>query len=265
MSSDMQEMAIRADSLGKLYRTGERRAFSDLRETVTEVFRRGNGSRKNQSDDLWALRDVSFGVNRGEVVGILGDNGSGKTTLLKVLGQITSPTQGRAELFGRVGALLDVGAGLHGELTGRENIYLNCAISGMSKTEMERSFDQIVEFAELSAFIDTPLKRYSSGMCVRLAFSVIAHLSCDVFLVDEVLAVGDRPFQQKCMTKMMESVRLGSSILFVGHDLDYLRQFCTRIIVFAAGRIAFDGPPAAALSYYSSIFTSQNAPLVLAR
>jgi lipopolysaccharide transport system ATP-binding protein len=260
----MSEMAIRVDALGKVYRMGERRALSDLRETVTDALRRSSAFRKGKSGELWALKDVSFEVDRGEVVGILGDNGSGKTTLLKVLGQITSPTKGRAELCGRVGALLDVAAGLHGELTGRENIYLSGAISGMSKMEMRRSFDQIVEFAELEVFMDTPLKRYSSGMCVRLAFSVIAHLACDVFLVDEVLAVGDVPFQRKCMHRMMESVRLGRSIMFVSHDLDYLRQFCTRILVFAAGRIVFDGAPAAALSYYSSISTRQEMPLVLA-
>ena len=261
----MNATVIRAEGLAKLYRMGEHRAIRDLRETLAGAFLRDNLFAKRRSEHLWALKDVTFEMNRGEVVGILGDNGSGKTTLLKVLGQITSPTQGHAEIWGRVGALLDVGAGLHGELTGRENVYLHGTICGMTKSEINRSFDEIVDFAELSAFIDTPLKRYSSGMCVRLAFSVIAHLACDVFLVDEVLAVGDVPFQQKCMHKMMESVRRGSSILFVSHDLEFLREFCTRILVFAAGRVVFDGPPATALNYYSSISACRDMPLVLAR
>jgi lipopolysaccharide transport system ATP-binding protein len=241
---------VHAENLGKLYRIGETRSFSDLRETAMETFRRRDIFGRQKSGYLWALRDVSFAIRRGEVVGILGDNGSGKTTFLKILGGITSPTEGRAELCGRIGSLLDVGAGLHGELTGRENIYLNGSIIGMTRSEIECSFNDVVEFAGLSAFIDTPLKRYSSGMCVRLAFSLIAYLACDIFLVDEVLAVGDVPFQQKCMNKMMEAVRSGRSIVFVSHDVEYLRLLCTRILVFAGGRIVFDGAPSEAIDYY---------------
>lgn len=251
----MSEAAIRVENLGKLYRMGEHRALSDFRETVMDAIRRGrrNGQPPHETTGtLWALRDVGFEINFGEVLGILGDNGSGKTTLLRILAQITPPTEGRAEIRGRIGALLDVGAGLHGELTGRENVYLNGTVIGMTRREIERTFDDIVDFAELAPFIDTPLKRYSSGMCVRLAFSVAAHLDCDVFLVDEVLAVGDVSFQAKCMNKMIDAVKAGRTIVFVSHDLEYLRQLCTRILVFSKGQIAFDGSPDAALDYYAA-------------
>jgi lipopolysaccharide transport system ATP-binding protein len=261
----VSETAIRVENLGKLYRIGEHRALSDFRETVRDAIRRGRTTKRPVAHDLWALKDVGFEIKCGEVVGILGDNGSGKTTLLKVLAQITPPTEGRAEICGRIGALLDVGAGLHGELTGRENVYLNGAVIGMTKREIERAFDAIVDFAELATFIDTPLKRYSSGMCVRLAFSVAAHLECDAFLVDEVLAVGDVSFQAKCMNRMVDAVKTGRTIVFVSHDLEYMRQLCNRIIVFSAGRIVFDGSAAAALDYYSSPSTCAENTLSLAQ
>ena len=270
----MSDVAIRLENLGKLYRMGERRALSDFRQTVTDTFRRGFQSRllrpensqrrTHESEHLWALRNVSFEICSGEVVGILGHNGSGKTTLLKLLAQITSPTEGHAEIHGRTGALLDVGAGLHGELTGRENVYLYGAVIGMSQREVEKAFDDIVHFAELARFMDTPLKRYSSGMCVRLAFSVAAHFDCDVFLVDEVLAVGDAPFQRKCMNKMVDVIGDGRTIVFVGHEVEYLRQLCDRILVLANGNLVFDGSPDGALDYYASLSKNADATLSLA-
>ena len=203
--------------------------------------------------DLWALRDVSFDVKRGEVVGIIGRNGAGKSTLLKILSRITEPTSGLAEIHGRVGSLLEVGTGFHPELTGRENIYLNGAILGMRRTEIDRQFDEIVAFAEIERFLDTPVKRYSSGMYVRLAFAVAAHLEPEILLVDEVLAVGDMAFQKKCLAKMKDVAQLGRTILFVSHNMQAIQQLCQRTILLKQGQISFSGRSTdAILRYYGS-------------
>jgi lipopolysaccharide transport system ATP-binding protein len=200
-----------------------------------------NGMSNAYEQDFWALDDVSFHVNRGEVVGVIGHNGAGKSTLLKILSRITKPTRGEVQLRGRVGSLLEVGTGFHPELTGRENIYLNGAILGMRQHEIAKKFDQIVEFAEISQFLDTPVKRYSSGMYVRLAFAVAAHLEPEILIVDEVLAVGDLAFQRKCMGRMREVGRSGSTILFVSHNMPAIEALCTRAILLDRGKVAMDG------------------------
>lgn len=191
---------------------------------------------------IWALRNVSFEVERGEVLGIIGSNGSGKSTLLKVLSRITEPTEGEVRIRGRVGSLLEVGTGFHLELTGRENIYLSGAILGMTRQEIRRKYDEIVEFAEVARFIDTPVKHYSSGMYLRLAFAVAAHLEPDILIVDEVLAVGDASFQRKCLGKMSDAAQEGRTVLFVSHNMDAVRRLCSRSLLLEEGRVAFDGP-----------------------
>ena len=209
---------IKVEGLGKQYSIGTQgSAYSTLREVLTKKLRSPLSQRRNKPRDqkIWALRDVSFEVNPGEVVGIIGRNGAGKSTLLKILSRITEPTTGRVELCGRVGSLLEVGTGFHPELTGRENIYLNGAILGMARAEIERKFDEIVAFAEIEKFLDTPVKRYSSGMYVRLAFAVAAYLEPEILLVDEVLAVGDASFQRKCLDRMKDVGRRGRTVLFV--------------------------------------------------
>src|SRR2546421_12758153 len=198
---------------------------------------------EDRGDEVWALKDVSFQVKRGEVLGIVGRNGAGKSTLLKVLSRITNPTAGRVHLRGRVGSLLEVGTGFHPELTGRENVYLNGAILGMPRREIARKFDEIVAFAEVERFIDTPVKRYSSGMYLRLAFAVAAHLDPDVLLVDEVLSVGDAEFQRKSLGKMREVTGEGRTILFVSHNMAAIRALCDRVILLDAGRVVLDGDP----------------------
>jgi lipopolysaccharide transport system ATP-binding protein len=202
-------------------------------------------------ETFWALEDVSFEVKEGEVVGIIGRNGAGKSTLLKILSRITEPTRGRAEIFGRVGALLEVGTGFHPELTGRENIFLSGAILGMRKSEIARQFDAIVDFAEVEQFIDTPTKRYSSGMYTRLAFAVAAHLEPEILLVDEVLAVGDAAFQKKCLGKMEQVSGEGRTVFFVSHNTQAVRQLCTRGILLEHGRVAADGPTDSTLAVYN--------------
>jgi len=245
--------AIRAAGLGKQYRIGERQPYKSLRESIMRALSGGSRRRSRGARELiWALRDVSFAVDAGEVVGIIGRNGAGKSTLLKILSRITEPTEGRAELFGRVGSLLDVGTGFHPELTGRENIFLNGAILGMRRAEIESKFDEIVAFAEVEKFIDTPVKHYSSGMYLRLAFAVAAHLEPEILLVDEVLAVGDVEFQKKCLGKMGEVARGGRTVLFVSHNLPAVRSLCSRGIVLAQGRVAFDGPAGDAVEAYLS-------------
>lgn len=236
-------------NLGKCYRVqatsgdgaaaayGYRTLRDDLANWCKSWFRRGASAEK----DFWALQDVSFHVNRGEVVGIIGHNGAGKSTLLKILSRITKPTRGEVQLRGRVGSLLEVGTGFHPELTGRENIFLNGAILGMSRREIQAKFDQIVAFAEISQFLDTPVKRYSSGMYVRLAFAVAAHLEPEILIVDEVLAVGDLSFQRKCMGRMREVGRSGSTILFVSHNMPAVEALCTRAILLDHGKVAMDG------------------------
>ncbi|HLA81302.1 MAG TPA: ABC transporter ATP-binding protein, partial [Thermoleophilia bacterium] len=205
---------------------------------------------RSGEDIIWALRDVSLEIPEGQIVGVIGRNGAGKSTLLKILSRITEPTEGRAEIRGRVGSLLEVGTGFHPELTGRENIYLNGAILGMRKREIDRKFDEIVGFAEIDRFLDTPVKRYSSGMHVRLAFAVAAHLEPDILLVDEVLAVGDVAFQRKCMGKMSSVAQEGRTILFVSHNMSAIQNLCNRGIVISQGRMVFDGPAGQAVTEY---------------
>ncbi|MFQ5463218.1 MAG: ABC transporter ATP-binding protein [Phycisphaerae bacterium] len=242
--------AIRVENLGKRYKIGLReQANQNFREVLSGLaaapFRRLRGLRENTNgaDTIWALKDVSFDVQPGEVVGIIGRNGAGKTTLLKILSRITEPTSGRVELRGRVASLLEVGTGFHPELTGRENIYLNGAILGMKKAEIDRKFDEIVAFAETEKFLDTPVKRYSSGMYVRLAFAVAAHLEPDILIVDEVLAVGDAEFQRKCVGKMKDVATGGRTVLFVSHNMAAITHLCGRVVLIEKGTIVADGDP----------------------
>jgi lipopolysaccharide transport system ATP-binding protein len=258
----VSEPIIRVENLGKKYlirhEAGGQR-YKSLRETLATgakglVRRLGYRSRPEDfgsREEFWALRDVSFDVNRGEVVGIIGRNGAGKSTLLKILSQITEPTTGRVELHGRVASLLEVGTGFHPELTGRENIYLNGAILGMSRKEISQKFDEIVAFAEIEKFLDTSVKRYSSGMYMRLAFSVAAHLEPEVLLIDEVLAVGDAEFQKKCLGKMSAVAKEGRTILFVSHNMAAVSTLTTRAIVLHSGRSVFDGPKDQAIEHYA--------------
>ncbi|HRN66654.1 MAG TPA: ABC transporter ATP-binding protein [Promineifilum sp.] len=235
----MSDIAIRVENLSKRYEIGRAGTRHDtLRDALAGLFRREG---RGRSETFWALRDVSFEVKRGEVVGIIGRNGAGKSTLLKVLSQITEPTGGRAEIHGRVGSLLEVGTGFHPELTGRENIYLNGAILGMRREEIARKFDEIVAFSEIEKFLDTPVKRYSSGMYVRLAFAVAAHLEPEILLVDEVLAVGDAAFQKKALGKMGDVVNEGRTVLFVSHNMDAVQRLCNRALLVANGRIITQG------------------------
>jgi lipopolysaccharide transport system ATP-binding protein len=245
----MTEAAIRIEKLSKLYRLGALRERHDtLRDALASTFRRSNVSRSDKT--IWALKDVSFDVKRGEAVGIIGRNGAGKTTLLKLLSRITEPTEGRAVVTGRVGSLLEVGTGFHPELTGRENIYLNGAILGMRRAEIERKFDEIIAFAEIERFLDTPVKRYSSGMYVRLAFAVAAHLEPEILLVDEVLAVGDAAFQKKCLGKMDDVSKEGRTVLFVSHNLIALRSLCPRAVWLDHGQVRNEGASAAVVADY---------------
>ncbi|MFC1715002.1 ABC transporter ATP-binding protein [Candidatus Poribacteria bacterium] len=253
----MNNIAIRVENLSKLYRIGQREAaYKTLRESIMNLFARRDG----KSDTIWALKDVSFEVKRGEVIGIIGRNGSGKTTLLKILSRITEPTEGHAEVHGRVGSLLEVGTGFHPELTGRENIFLNGAILGMKKTEISRKFDEIVAFAEIEKFMDTPVKRYSSGMYVRLAFAVAAHLEPEILLVDEVLAVGDAGFQKKCLGKMGDVAREGRTVLFVSHNMSAISRLCERVFLLNGGELEKDGISTEVISEYlqASIRSTQH-------
>jgi lipopolysaccharide transport system ATP-binding protein len=237
------EPVIKVEGLGKQYTIGTQgSAYSTLREVLTKKLRSPLSQRRNKPRDqkIWALRDVSFEVNPGEVVGIIGRNGAGKSTLLKILSRITEPTTGRVELCGRVGSLLEVGTGFHPELTGRENIFLNGAILGMARAEIERKFDEIVAFAEIEKFLDTPVKRYSSGMYVRLAFAVAAYLEPEILLVDEVLAVGDASFQRKCLDRMKDVGQHGRTVLFVSHNMPAVTRLCERTILLDEGAILQD-------------------------
>ena len=248
---------IRVENLSKQYRIGAREVrYKTLREALVNLaaapYRRlrDRGQRATQSDSVWALNDVSFEVQPGDVVGIIGRNGAGKSTLVKVLSRITEPTKGRVEIRGRVGSLLEVGTGFHPELTGRENIFLNGAILGMSRAEIRRKFDEIVAFAEIDRFLDTPVKRYSSGMYIRLAFAVAAHLEPEILLVDEVLAVGDASFQKKCLGKMGGVAREGRTVFFVSHNMGAISNLCQKGIVFEHGKIAFEGTAREAIERY---------------
>jgi len=240
------EPIVRVTNVGKQYRIGARQAaYSTLRETMTGAVRaplkhlRLNG--RGDPETVWALKDVNFEVCRGECLGIIGRNGAGKSTLLKILSRITEPTRGRAELFGRIGSLLEVGTGFHPELTGRENIFLNGAVLGMKRSEITAKFDEIVAFAEIDKFLDTPVKHYSSGMYMRLAFAVAAHLEPEILLVDEVLAVGDAEFQAKCLGKMGAVASEGRTVLFVSHNMAAVQALCKRTIWLEEGQIREDG------------------------
>ena len=247
----MGHTAIRVENLSKRYRIGERKSYGTLRDVLAGIARsplrrfrsRDHTFQSQTSKDgfIWALKDISFEVQRGEVIGIIGRNGAGKSTLLKILSRITKPTQGMSEIHGRVGSLLEVGTGFHPELTGRENIYLNGAILGMRRAEIERKFDEIVDFAEIEKFLDTPVKRYSSGMHVRLAFAVAAHLEPEILLVDEVLAVGDATFQKKCLGKMGDIADSGRTVLFVSHNLAAIHALCSRVYLIEQGQVKADG------------------------
>ena len=239
--SSSTPLAISAEGLGKLYRLGATTgAYRTLREDLTDkLLRRGATTRERE---FWALRDVSFDVREGEILGIIGRNGAGKSTLLKLLSRITAPTEGRAVIRGRVGSLLEVGTGFHQELTGRENILLNGAILGMGRREIARKTDEIVEFSGVERFLDTPVKRYSSGMYLRLAFAVAAHLEPDILLVDEVLAVGDVEFQRKCLGRMSEVSASGRTVLFISHSMPAVLRLCSRLLLLDGGRIVEDGP-----------------------
>lgn len=271
----MRQNAIVAESLGKLYRIGRRERYQTLRdvvaEAVTSSIRRTSrligphprtAPQENDHDPstVWALRDVSFTLEQGEVLGVIGRNGSGKSTLLKILSRITDPTQGRAEIHGRVGSLLEVGTGFHQELTGRENIYLNGAILGMRRAEINRNFDEIVAFAETERFIDTPVKHYSTGMYMRLAFAVAAHLQTEILLIDEVLAVGDAAFQKRCLGKIGRIASAGRTVLFVSHDLEAVQRLCTRCILLDHGHVTEEGTAAETVARYLSTVAVQGRP-----
>ncbi|HEU4342888.1 MAG TPA: ABC transporter ATP-binding protein, partial [Candidatus Binatia bacterium] len=268
----MSEIVVRADNLSKLYRIRQREPYYTLRDAIAHAFtfrwfHNGRVSRaaenvsppnshspsangSSRPEFIWALKDIGFEVKRGEVVGIIGRNGAGKSTLLKVLSGITEPTQGCAQIRGRVGSLLEVGTGFHPELTGRENIYLNGAILGMKKAEISRKFDEIVAFAEIEKFLDTPVKHYSSGMYMRLAFSVAAHLEPEILLVDEVLAVGDAAFQKKCLGKMRNVSNDGRTVLFVSHNMAAIKALCQSAVLLDHGRAAYAGSPSEVVQNY---------------
>jgi lipopolysaccharide transport system ATP-binding protein len=259
----MSDTVIRVENLSKLYRIGAKQErYKTLRDTFADALgaplRKVAGMwRKNGSgidagaDTIWAINDLSFEIKRGDVTGVIGRNGAGKSTLLKILSRITEPTKGYAEIQGRVGSLLEVGTGFHQELTGRENIYLNGAILGMKRAEINRKFDEIVSFSEVERFIDTPVKHYSSGMHMRLAFSVAAHLQSEILLVDEVLAVGDFAFQKKCLGKMEDVAAQGRTVLFVSHNLGVIKELCQNAIVLSNGMLEFQGPVVEGLARYN--------------
>lgn len=273
----MSDISIRVENVAKRYRLGERESYKALRDVLTDAVKapmrrlRGGraGAQAPDANEFWALRDVSFEVPQGEVVGIIGRNGSGKSTLLKILSRITEPTEGRIEMHGRIASLLEVGTGFHHELSGRDNIYLNGAILGMRKAEIDRKFDEIVAFSEVERFLDTPVKRYSSGMYVRLAFAVAAHLDPEILIVDEVLAVGDAAFQKKCLGKMGEVARGGRTVLYVSHNMAAVSQLCNSGIWLKQGRVEFTGSADEAVRMYMSEnsdtqaearWTPENAP-----
>ncbi len=275
----MNDIAIRCRHLGKRYRLGRRESYSTLRDVITETvaarFRRlrsavGNGSPTSNGNDsefgngqsvisdgtFWALDNVSFDVHRGEVLGLIGRNGAGKSSLLKILSRITKPTRGHAEITGRVGSLLEVGTGFHAELTGRENIYLSGAILGMRRVQIKRQFDEIVAFAEVERFVDTAVKRYSSGMYVRLAFAVASHLETEVLMIDEALAVGDSQFQLKCFTRLRDIGMGGRTVIFVSHNMSAIRNTCSRTLTLDMGRLIDDGETDGVVARYLATITS---------
>lgn len=275
----MNDIAVRAENLGKRYRIGQFVGYRTMGEMVggafSSVFRRSQGKDRSRrapvstdnmppDDFTWALKDVSFEVRQGEAMGIIGRNGAGKTTLLRILTRITDPTEGWAEIRGKVGSLLEVGSGFHPELTGRENVYLNGAVLGMTSKEIKRKFDEIVDFSGVEKFIDTPLKRYSSGMQVRLAFAVAAYLEPEVLLVDEVLAVGDADFQNKCLGKMGDIVGAGRTVLFISHNMGAILRLTGRCILLQDGQVLRIDESRKVVEYYISQNVSRDAELVYA-
>jgi lipopolysaccharide transport system ATP-binding protein len=270
----MSDIAIRAERLSKRYRLGTRERYRTLRDAVTDTlkapFRRlaSHAPRPKADETFWALKDVSFEVKQGEVVGIIGRNGAGKSTLLKILSRITEPTEGEVRVHGRIASLLEVGTGFHPELNGRDNIYLNGAILGMKKSEIRQKFDEIVAFAEVEKFIETPVKHYSSGMYVRLAFAVAAHLDPEILIVDEVLSVGDMNFQKKCLGQMRQVAQSGRTILLVSHQLNQIRRLCDTCLWMDGGKIQISGPPSSVVSSYESSMmvqkdrTTSGSPLI---
>ncbi len=260
----MTDIAIRAENLGKQYRIGKRERYHALRDTISDAltapFRRLRGRQNAGSDSapetIWAVKDVSFEVPRGEVVGIVGRNGAGKSTLLKLLSRITEPTAGYAEIHGRVGSLLEVGTGFHPELTGRENVYLNGAILGMHKAEIAKKFDEMVAFAEIEKFLDTPVKHYSSGMYMRLAFAVAAHLDPEILMIDEVMAVGDLAFQKKCLGKIGDVAKGGRTVIFVSHQMNQIRRLCGQCLWLNGGQVRMFGPTVETIGAYETALTS---------
>jgi lipopolysaccharide transport system ATP-binding protein len=267
----MTSAAIEIAGLGKQYTIGtRRRGYDTLREAIVENTRRqlqrvARRTPHAVDSTLWALRDISLTIDQGEVIGLIGHNGAGKTTLLKILSRITEPTRGYADVTGRVGSLLEVGTGFHPELTGRENVYLYGSILGMSRPEIRRRFDEIVSFAEVERFLDTPVKRYSSGMSVRLAFAVAAHLEPEILLVDEVLAVGDAAFQRKSLGKMGEVAGEGRTVIFVSHNLAIIQALCRRAVLLSRGEIVADGPVGDAIDQYLRAFESAASENLLER
>jgi lipopolysaccharide transport system ATP-binding protein len=266
----MSVTSIHVEGLSKQYRIGELQRHDTLRDQVAEFARvrrqraaarlRGQALPRSEPTTIWAVRDLDLDVEAGEVVGVVGRNGAGKSTVLSLLSRITEPTAGRAEIHGRVGSLLEVGTGFHPELTGRDNVYLNGAILGMSRDEIRRKFDQIVEFAEVARFIDTPVKRYSSGMQMRLAFSVAAHLDTEILLIDEVLAVGDSRFQARCLGKMGEVASAGRTVLFVSHNMGAVADLCTRAILLEHGQKVRDASVSDVLEYYARPDSDEGVP-----
>ncbi|HYV93068.1 MAG TPA: ABC transporter ATP-binding protein [Chitinophagales bacterium] len=242
-------IVISAEGLSKMYHIGKKQS-GNFREAISERVHHLFSKKEQDVSEFWALRDVSFEVEQGEVLGIIGRNGAGKSTLLKILSRITEPTEGRIEIDGRIAALLEVGTGFHPELTGRENIFMNGAILGMKQAEIKNKFDEIVSFSGIGQFIDTPVKRYSSGMYVRLAFAVAAHLEPEILIVDEVLAVGDAEFQKKCLGKMDEVAKGGRTILFVSHNMSAVSSLCSKGILMSEGRTVAAGPIEEVISYY---------------
>ncbi len=258
----MTKPVIQVENLSKRYRLGQ---AATLRQRLAEIagrMRRGGGERAENGDAFWALRDVAFDVQPGEVLGLIGRNGAGKSTLLKILSRITDPTHGQVTLCGRVGSLLEVGTGFHPELTGRENIFLNGAILGMKRAEIKRHFDEIVDFAEVGRVLDTPVERYSSGLYVRLAFAVAAHLEPEILLIDEVLAVGDAAFQRKCLGKMGDVAKQGRTVVFVSHNMAAVSTLCDRSVLLEGGRATFIGDTEQAVQRYLQRGNEQ-APVAL--
>lgn len=261
----MNKPIIEVRNLSKKYTLGERQPYYSFRDTISGIFHTPFRREKLEKDEFWALKDVSFDVNQGDVVGVIGRNGAGKSTLLKILSQITPPTEGEVKLRGRVASLLEVGTGFHFELTGRENIYLNGAILGMKRWEINNKFKEIVEFSEIEKFLDTPVKHYSSGMYMRLAFAVAAHLEPEILMVDEVLAVGDAQFQKKCLGKMSDVSKQGRTVIFVSHNMIAIKQLCSSVIIFNKGEIQDIGTPNKMINQYDEETQKNNqnfSPLI---